>query len=164
MVLQKQIQDISGLKQHLLLAWVCRLSVWHCFRSWGQVQGLLHVQVSVSRLKECLSGACPFLMVKDRRAGAKLIKQTHVQFLFRFSAHHIPSHSVVQTKSSDWAHQYSEGAYWVGGGDVWTICPFLFLKYLGAFNFSTMQGPAILHFLIPFISTLKVSSSFKCSQ
>lgn len=77
MVLQKQVQAISGLKQHLLLAWVCRLSVWHCFRSWGQVQGLLHVQVSVSRLKECLPGARPFLMVKDRRARAELIKHIY---------------------------------------------------------------------------------------
>lgn len=150
MVLQKQIQDISGLKQHLLLAWVCRFAVWHCFRSWGQVKGLLHVQVSVSRLKEFLPGARPFLMVQDRRARGKLIKQAHLQLLFRFSAHHIPSHSVGQNKSSHRAHQYDEGIYWVVGGDIWTICPFLFLKCLVAFNFSRMARPCNSTLSVPF--------------
>lgn len=43
----------------------------------GSGSGSVDVQVSVSRLKECLPGARPFLMVKDRRARAKLIKHIY---------------------------------------------------------------------------------------
>lgn len=131
---------------------VCRLAVWHCSRSWDQVQGLFHVQVLASRLKECLPGAHPFLMVKEGQEPS-WISQAHLKLLFRFDKHHMSSHSIGQNycRPIDKVKKYIG----LGGGDIcWAtryfFFFFFFLKGLVAFSFPRMTRPWNSRFSVPF--------------